>query len=110
MARKALSIIGILVLVCGLAVGNVWAAKLKIGMVFDVGGKGDQSFNDSAYRGLQWASKFDISHVEIEPGAARMPAVSSDSETERKPLLRTRKSISVRTSAVRPYRRRKRQS
>ncbi len=69
MARKAWSIIGILVLVCGLAVGNVWAAKLKIGMVFDVGGKGDQSFNDSAYRGLQWASKLDISHVEIEPGA-----------------------------------------
>ena len=68
MARKALSIIGILVFVCGLAVGNVWAAKLKIGMVFDVGGKGDQSFNDSAYRGLQWASKLDISHVEIEPG------------------------------------------
>ncbi len=60
-----------LVLVCGLAVGSAWAAKLKIGMVFDVGGKGDQSFNDSAYRGLQWASKLDISHVEIEPGADR---------------------------------------
>ena len=69
MARKALSIIGILVLVCGLAVDSAWAAKLKIGMVFDVGGKGDLSFNDSAYRGLQWASKLDISHVEIEPGA-----------------------------------------
>ncbi len=58
-----------LVLVCGLAVGSAWAAKLKIGMVFDIGGKGDQSLNDSAYRGLQWASKLDISHVEIEPGA-----------------------------------------
>jgi basic membrane protein A len=69
MARKALFIICILSLVCSLAVGSAWAAKLKIGMVFDVGGKGDQSFNDSAYRGLQWASKYEISHVEIEPGA-----------------------------------------
>jgi basic membrane protein A len=69
MARKTLSVICILVLVCGVAVSSAWAAKLKIGMVFDVGGKGDQSFNDSAYRGLQWASKLDISHVEIEPGA-----------------------------------------
>ena len=69
MAKKALSITCILVLLCGLMVSGAWAAKLKIGMVFDVGGKGDQSFNDSAYRGLQWASKLDISHVEIEPGA-----------------------------------------
>ena len=69
MAKKALSITCILILLCGLMVSGAWAAKLKIGMVFDVGGKGDQSFNDSAYRGLQWASKLDISHVEIEPGA-----------------------------------------
>jgi basic membrane protein A len=69
MARKTLSIICILLLVGGLAAGGAWAAKLRVGLVFDVGGKGDQSFNDSAYRGLQWASKFDISHVEIEPGA-----------------------------------------
>ena len=69
MAKKILFIICILALVCGLAAGGAWAAKLKIGMVFDIGGKGDQSFNDSAYRGLQWASKMDISHVEIEPGA-----------------------------------------
>jgi basic membrane protein A len=69
MMKKTFTVICILVWVCGLAVGNAWAGKLKIGMVFDVGGKGDQSFNDSAYRGLQWASKYDISHVEIEPGA-----------------------------------------
>jgi basic membrane protein A len=69
MVRKALFIVGILFIICGLAAGGAWAAQLKVGMVFDVGGKGDQSFNDSAYRGLQWASKFDISHVEIEPGA-----------------------------------------
>jgi len=69
MTRKALSIICIWLIVCGLAAGSAWAAKLKVGLVFDVGGKGDQSFNDSAYRGLQWASKYDITHVEIEPGA-----------------------------------------
>ncbi len=69
MAKKSLSILIILALVCGVVLGSAWAKKLKIGMVFDVGGKGDQSFNDSAYRGLQWASKYDISHVEIEPGA-----------------------------------------
>jgi len=69
MARKTLFMFCILVIVVGLAAGGAWAAKLKIGLVFDVGGKGDQSFNDSAYRGLQWASKYDISHVEIEPGA-----------------------------------------
>jgi basic membrane protein A len=69
MARKSLSILIMLTFVCGAAIGSAWGKKLKIGMVFDVGGKGDQSFNDSAYRGLQWASKYDISHVEIEPGA-----------------------------------------
>jgi len=28
-------------------------AKYKIGLVFDIGGRGDNSFNDSAYRGLK---------------------------------------------------------
>ena len=69
MGRKSLSVLCVLVLLFAVAGGSAWAGKLKIGMVFDVGGKGDQSFNDSAYRGLQWASKMDISHVEIEPGA-----------------------------------------
>ena len=69
MGRKVLSFFCILVLLCAVAAGSAWADKLKIGMVFDVGGKGDQSFNDSAYRGLQWASNLNISHVEIEPGA-----------------------------------------
>ena len=56
MARKTLSMMCILVLICGLAVSSAWAAKLKIGMVFDIGGKGDQSFNDSAYRCLLYTS------------------------------------------------------
>ena len=31
------------------------AAKVKIGMAYDVGGRGDQSFNDAAARGLDEA-------------------------------------------------------
>lgn len=33
------------------------AKQLKIGMVFDSGGRGDKSFNDSAYAGLERAQK-----------------------------------------------------
>jgi basic membrane protein A len=69
MVKKILSVLFTLALVCGLSFGTASAANLKVGMVFDIGGKGDQSFNDSAYRGLQWASKLGVSHVEIEPGA-----------------------------------------
>jgi len=41
----------------------------RVGMVFDVGGKGDKSFNDSAYRGLLHAADdFKVEHTEFEPG------------------------------------------
>lgn len=69
MAKKIFAVLFTLAMVCGVTTGAVWGANLKVGMVFDVGGKGDQSFNDSAYRGLQWASKLGVTHVEIEPGA-----------------------------------------
>ena len=69
MVKKMIAVLFTLALVCGLAFGSASAANLRVGMVFDIGGKGDQSFNDSAYRGLQWASKLGVSHVEIEPGA-----------------------------------------
>ncbi len=43
--------------------------RLRVGMVFDIGGKGDRSFNDSAYRGLCRAKEdFGILPVEFEPG------------------------------------------
>lgn len=43
--------------------------RLKVGLVFDVGGRGDKSFNDSAYEGLQRAIKdFNIEAQYIEPG------------------------------------------
>jgi basic membrane protein A len=42
---------------------------LRVGMVFDIGGKGDRSFNDSAYRGLQQAeAELGVQIVEFEPG------------------------------------------
>jgi len=44
-------------------------AKLRVGLVFDVGGRGDKSFNDSAYRGLEKAKKeLGIYYEYIEPG------------------------------------------
>ncbi len=69
MLKRAILILWVVVLAIGLAVNAGAESKLRVGMVFDVGGKGDQSFNDSAYRGLQWATKLGVSHVEIEPGA-----------------------------------------
>ena len=70
MLKKVLVVLFAVALVAGVFMNSDAEAKLKVGMVFDIGGKGDQSFNDSAYRGLTWASKeFDVQHVEIEPGA-----------------------------------------
>jgi basic membrane protein A len=42
----------------------------RVGLVFDVGGKGDRSFNDSAYEGLQRArARWPIEVADFEPGA-----------------------------------------
>src|SRR5215203_5230124 len=52
--------VGALLVVLGLAVaacgGGADEAK-KVGVVYDIGGRGDKSFNDSAYAGLQAAVK-----------------------------------------------------
>lgn len=43
--------------------------SIKVGLVFDVGGRGDKSFNDAAYRGLEKAKKeLGIEFEYIEPG------------------------------------------
>lgn len=43
--------------------------KLKVGLVFDVGGKGDKSFNDAAFKGLERAkSELGIDFEIIDPG------------------------------------------
>jgi basic membrane protein A and related proteins len=40
-------------------------AKIKIGMVYDLAGRGDHSFNDSAYTGLQKAQA-DFSQIQVK--------------------------------------------
>ena len=69
--KKNLSVVVILVIILGLCLSStVFAAEpLKVGLVFDIGGKGDKSFNDSASRGLAWAADdFGIKRIELEPG------------------------------------------
>ena len=62
----------VLVIILGLCLSStVFAteAPLKVGLAFDIGGKGDKSFNDSSYRGIEWAeAEFGIEHTELEPG------------------------------------------
>jgi len=46
------------------------APAKKVGLVFDIGGRGDKSFNDSAYDGLQRAAKdFNIQTFYLEPSS-----------------------------------------
>lgn len=48
---------------------NVNSPGTKVGLVFDVGGRGDKSFNDAAYNGLEKAKKeFGIDFEVIDPG------------------------------------------
>lgn len=43
--------------------------RLRVGLVFDVGGLGDKSFNDAAYRGLTRAeAELDLETRYVEPG------------------------------------------
>ncbi len=47
------------------------AARGRVGLVFDVGGRGDRSFNDAAYEGLMRASRELGAEVEVlEPGGS----------------------------------------
>jgi basic membrane protein A len=51
---------------------------LKVGLVFDVGGKNDKSFNEAAYRGLEKARTelgIDATYVEPSEGADRESAL-----------------------------------
>ena len=69
--KKNLLGVVVLVIILGLCLSSTLfsAEPLKVGLVFDIGGKGDKSFNDSASRGLSWAAAdFDIKRIELEPG------------------------------------------
>jgi len=57
---------------------DVKSGKIKVGLVFDVGGRGDKSFNDAAYRGLERAKSelgIDYEYIEPGPGADREAAL-----------------------------------
>ncbi len=63
---------------------------LKIGLVFDVGGRGDKSFNDAAYRGLEKAKRelgVDYEYVEPGPGADREAALRQFASRADIPLI-----------------------
>jgi basic membrane protein A and related proteins len=57
--------LGLVVAACGggddeggdAGTGGSTAEAKKVGVVYDIGGRGDKSFNDSAYAGLQAAEK-----------------------------------------------------
>jgi len=78
--KNNLLVVIALVVILGLCLSStVFAAEtLLVGMVFDIGGKGDKSFNDSASRGLAWAAAdFGIKRIELEPGAAADREINS---------------------------------
>jgi len=55
------------------------AATIKVGLAYDIGGRGDQSFNDSAARGLDKAkSEFGIEVKELEAAANETDAQKED--------------------------------
>ncbi|WP_424189609.1 BMP family lipoprotein [Actinokineospora sp. G85] len=54
-------------------------AQLKVGLAYDIGGRGDQSFNDSAARGIDRAKQeFGLDIKELEAGAGESEAVKED--------------------------------
>ncbi|MET8543017.1 BMP family ABC transporter substrate-binding protein [Kitasatospora sp. NPDC004799] len=59
--------------------------SIKVGMAYDIGGRGDQSFNDSAARGLDRAkSELGVSVTEAE---AKQGEAEADKETRLKNLI-----------------------
>jgi basic membrane protein A len=59
---------------CGRDAPPPAASALQVGLVFDIGGRGDKSFNDSAYRGLERAQRelgVEIAYHEPADGADR---------------------------------------
>ncbi len=75
MKYKLLVIVPLLVLLslvlsgCGLSSAAEDPSKIKVGIVFDIGGKDDRSFNAAAWEGVQRAAKdFPIVLRDIEPG------------------------------------------
>lgn len=58
--------------------GHKAGAGLRVGLVFDIGGKNDKSFNEAAWRGLQRARDelgVDVQYIEPTEGADRESAL-----------------------------------
>ena len=70
LAAALLVVNGVLMLVgMGKAQKVATGRRVRVGVVFDVGGLGDKSFNDAAYRGLmRAAAELDIDPHYVEPG------------------------------------------
>jgi len=71
MKKNLLGVVALVIILSLCLSSTVFAAEapLKVGLAFDIGGKGDKSFNDSSYRGIEWAeADFGIEHTELEPG------------------------------------------
>lgn len=62
--------------------GSAAASNLKIGMAYDIGGRGDKSFNDSAAVGLDTAKKqFNLSDSNVKELSARAGETDTDRAT-----------------------------
>lgn len=63
----------------GGATSGAPAVKLKVGLAYDIGGRGDQSFNDSAAKGLDKAkTDFGVEAKELEAAAGETDAQKED--------------------------------
>jgi basic membrane protein A len=74
----SLLIISLFISSCGQKQQQQQTGKIKVGLVFDVGGRGDKSFNDAAYRGLEKAKNelgIEYEYIEPGPGADREAAL-----------------------------------
>ncbi len=76
--RVRVVFVGCLVLALSamLSLSGIGAAKLRFAMVTDIGGLGDQSFNDSAYAGLKMAESKLGAEIKVlqpaQPGGAEV--------------------------------------
>ncbi|MEV6208309.1 BMP family ABC transporter substrate-binding protein [Kitasatospora sp. NPDC051914] len=61
------------------------ASGIKVGMAYDIGGRGDQSFNDSAARGLDQAK--DQLGVQVTEAEAKTGEAEADKEARLKSLV-----------------------
>lgn len=84
--RKALALLLVVMLVGGMFVGcGSSEDKVTVGMITDTGGLGDQSFNDSAWAGLERAEKdlgVEIKVLESETADDYFPNLTSFSEAK----------------------------